>query len=290
MAQDPAPPPSGSAPLKKDLDRDVTMHYLDKVHDAFTTNRTYANRVLIIQTVIALVVVGVVIGAAEGEEFTLGSSNFSLDVWAVLVAGGVFVALTPGFVIGRLIYNADLAKEMQGLYARLERGLAEHPDDTAVTWETMPPWEIAPLLTEAGWAFARLVPWLRRRVGRWIGKGARNQQPKPDGSGGPANGKDPGDEWPSGNTTAGLAMLADFVGGPLTFLVLFAVLPVGAQVSAGVWCIHTVESTCWEWAVGIATAAVALMTVLSVFGAIRRLVKRWSEAGELDPVRRGTTA
>lgn len=128
---------------------EVVLHYIDKAHDSFVANRTYANRVLVVQTVIALLVIGIVIGAAEGKKFTIGAGDFGVEVWALLLAGAVFVGLTPGFVIGRLLYNEDLAKKMQDWYVRLEPELALCGDDTAVPWET------APLVSEAGWASAR---------------------------------------------------------------------------------------------------------------------------------------
>jgi hypothetical protein len=236
-------------PPPDDLETDVVLHYIDKAHDSFTSNRTYANRVLVAQTVIALIMIGIVIGAAEGKKFTIGSSDFGIEAWAVLLAGAVFVGLTPGFVIGRLIYNANLAKMMQGWYGCLERRLEARADDTAV------PWEIASLVSEAGWASARVYKNLRERP-----HGGEARKP---------------------TLRERLVTTADLVGGPLTFLILFAALPVGAQVFAGVWWWKTVDSAGWGLVVGIGACLLVLITLASVLGAALRLKDRWEQAGVL---------
>jgi hypothetical protein len=223
------------------LDTDVVLHYIDKAHDSFVSNRTHANRVLVVQTVVALITIGVVIGAADIDEFKIGSSgvgevsDFSIEVWAVLLVGAVFVALTPGFVIGRLLYNVELAKEMQYWYLRVECQINAR-DATAV------PWEIAALVSEAGWATSR---------GR-----QRRVEPRD---------RKKGDRLATVRVWVGAA--ADFVGGPLTFFVLFVALPVGAQVLAGVWWVKAVDSTRWGWVIGLGVGLLVLLTVASVVAA-----------------------
>ena len=249
----PTVPPRAEKALASD--KDVVLHYIDKTQEAFTSNRTYANRVLVLQTVVALLTIGIAIGAAEGTKFTIGSADFTIEVWALLVAGAVFVGLTPGFVIGRLIYNADLSRDLHDRYAELEPALTQ----PAVT-----PWEIAPLVTEAGWATHRSLTKLqafftRGRKRKRAGRGER------------------------------LGTFSDIIGGPLTFIVLFALLPLITQAVAGAWLVRSVDSTGWGQLVGAASALFALFVILSIWSAARRLTERAERLGT-HPLRAGGEA
>jgi hypothetical protein len=226
----------------------VILDYIDKVNASFTANRTYANRVLVIQTVVALLVIGIVIGAAAGEKFAIGSTEFSIQVWAVLLAGALFVGLTPGFVIGRLLYNADLALALQAWYVRLEPQIRKHMDDPGV------PWEIAPLVSEAGWASARGFTIFKA----WLARG-RTRKPA--------------------TATERLGTAADVVAGPLTFIVLFAALPIGAQILAGLWWVRAVDSAFWSLMIGAGAGFLVLLTLASVVGAALRLKARAERLG-----------
>jgi hypothetical protein len=241
-------PPLPPADAASSLQRDVILDYIDKVNASFASNRTYANRVLVIQTVAALLVIGIVIGAAAGKKFAIASSEFSVEVWAVLVAGAVFVGLTPGFVIGRLLYNADLALALQDWYVRLEPRIRDHMVNPGL------PWEIAPLVSEAGWASARGLSIFQA----WLARGKKRK---------PAT------------SAERLGTAADVVAGPLTFIVLFAALPIGAQVLAAVWWVRAADSALGDWMIGAGASVLVLLTLASVLGAALRLKTRAERLG-----------
>ena len=239
---------SSVSPSRDGLDKEVILHYIDKAHDSFSSNRAYANRVLGAQTVMALLMIGIFIGATEDQQLPAASSDFSIDVWAVFLTGAIFVALTPGFVIGRLLYNADLAKEIQRWYGVLERQLSGLRDSTAS------PWEVAPLVSEAGWASARVFNDFRA----WRDRGMVR---KPAGLG------------------ERLGTFTDLLGGPLTFLALFAILPVAAQILAGISWWQVADSPNWGRAIAFGVFLLVLFTVASTVRGALLLNKRAEQVG-----------
>lgn len=78
-----------------------------------------------------------------------------------------------------------------------------------------------------------------------------------------------------------LGTITDFIGGQLTFFVLFVALPVGAQVLAGIWWVETVEATAWSRAIGVGVGLLVLFTLASIAGAALRLKARAEQAGTL---------
>lgn len=233
---------------RDDLDKEVVLHYIDKAHDSFSSNRAYANRVLSAQTVMALLMIGIFIGATEDQQLPAAGSNFSIEIWAVFLTGAIFVALTPGFVIGRLLYNADLAKEIQNWYATLEEQLTPSRESPAS------PWEVAPLVSEAGWASARVFEDFRA----WLDRGRVR---KPAGIG------------------EKLGTFTDLLGGPLTFLALFTLLPVTAQVLAGISWWQAANSPAWGRAIAIGVGLLIVFTIASTVRGALLLNKRAAQVG-----------
>jgi hypothetical protein len=203
---------------------ELALNYIDKLYDELTATRAYTNRLLIGIVVASLLVIALAGGAAVGKDFSIGGSGFEIEVWALLLAGAVFVAITPGFAIGRLRYTADLSDEMESLYRQVVPELEQlrNPDVLA--------FEVPPLVAEAS-----------RAAGRTGVFGS--------------SGEDAADRrfW---------NRALDLVGGPVTFVVVLGILPLTAQAFAASWWIRDAKSA--DWLIGVGASGIVVLTVLNV--------------------------
>lgn len=188
----------------------VVLNYIDKTHDAFVAARSYTNRLLIVLVVVSLLVIAIAGGAVTGNKLSFGGSDFEIDVWAFLLAGAVFVSIAPGWIIGRLNYAAKLSREIDRLYDEIAPSV---PLRTKGVY----PFEVAAFIAEASSAGDRLVS-ASGRFASWL---RPSSEPDPQSA---TNSSEK--RWWK------IAMIAMDLVGLLTFLLVFALLPVAAQVFA----------------------------------------------------------
>jgi hypothetical protein len=212
---------------------EVILNYIDKLHESFTAARGYTNRLLIGIVAVSLLMIALAGGAVSGSSFELAGGSFTFDIWALLLAGALYLAVTPGFVVGRMRYIGSLAREMDLLYRDLDEGF------TALKSPGVYPFEVPALIAEATIAGDRF-------------------------------GASPNDTHVGAAERKWWTRALDFLGGPLTVVLVLGVLPLTGQGFAVSWWLSD-EATPGSKAVKV-LLIVTLMgfTVLSVVGAARR--------------------
>jgi hypothetical protein len=103
----------------QDIQHQVILSYVEKLHDAYNATRSYTNRLLIGLVVVSLLAISIVAGAVSATSVHVGGNEFEVKVWIWLVAGAIFLAVAPGFVVGRLAHMRELGHEVDVMYRHL---------------------------------------------------------------------------------------------------------------------------------------------------------------------------
>ncbi len=142
----------------------------------------------------------------------------------------MFLAVTPGFVIGRLRYMSGLGREIDTFYGDVQ------PDFEQLKSRGVRPFEVPALVAEASLAVARLLDWYENRHAPGAGRKL-------------------------------LSTVLDLLGGPATFVVVLVLLPTVAQGFAAFWWIREAEGAAADALICLGVLFIMMFTFANVAGA-----------------------
>jgi hypothetical protein len=228
---------------------EVVLDYIGRVHEAFVSNRTTTSRIMTFHVLVSVLVIAIAGGAAVGQKFSFGSNDFGIEPWAVVLGGVIFLSITPGFLIARMDYNARLGAEIERWYECLAPVLKHRTKKG--------PFEIPDLLSEAGWASGRFFGGISRDdkgLWGWLRRKVIVAEPDPE----PA-----ADTGRGGKIIHRLTRVTDFIGGPITWLVVMVGLPLTAY-----WFAYRMFVRVGDFGDGWILAGVIVLSVYTLGGTV----------------------
>jgi hypothetical protein len=97
---------------------DVTLSYIGQLHEAFTSARAYAGRVLTLMLLVSLLIIATAVETSEEARARI--AGLEVATWALMLGGSLYLVAAPGVAIGRMLRMRLLSERITSLYAELD--------------------------------------------------------------------------------------------------------------------------------------------------------------------------
>jgi len=128
---------------------DVTLSYIGQLHEAFTSARAYAGRVLTLMVLVSLLIIATAV-ETDAEDVRARIAGLEVATWALMLGGSLYLVMAPGVAIGRMLRMRLLRERITSLYETIDPSF---PDRAQL--ELVDPYDMPGIVAEATLAARR---------------------------------------------------------------------------------------------------------------------------------------
>jgi hypothetical protein len=127
---------------------DVTLSYIGQLHEAFTSARAYAGRVLTLMLLVSLLIIATAVETTEEGRSKI--AGLEVATWALMLGGSLYLVAAPGVAIGRMLRMQLLRERITSLFATIDPSFRSH-----ARLDVVDPYDMPGIVAEATLAARR---------------------------------------------------------------------------------------------------------------------------------------